>query len=203
MIDHHAVLYLTASGRDYIQQLATDSTAEWLVYQQDSLLIGDVRRIIEQAYQRPGEHEYRVIALVVNSIAIEAQHALLKIIEEPPITTRFVFVMPTVAGLLPTVQSRLHIVTSEFDSSDTTSIQNFMALTIPERLAYVAELTKKKDETALTTLQASLITLVHERQALPQIVRVALSPLLMYLRLRGAAKKMIWEEIAFVLPIAK
>ncbi len=203
MSTHHAILYTTPDRNRVLSRIQTETPeAECISYDVEVLSIGEVRRIIDQAYQKPGAHDYRLIVVSARGIAIEAQHALLKIIEEPPLTTRFAFILPSVAGLLPTVLSRLDVIPEHDHESSTQLIEAFIQLSLADRIAHIADIAKKKDDQAYDALYMSLLSYLETNQSLSMNTKAALMPLLPYLRMRGASKKMLWEEIALTVPIA-
>jgi DNA polymerase III delta prime subunit len=55
-------------------------------------------------------HGKKIFVLTMNGITVEAQNAMLKLLEEPPEYTHFFLIIPSVHLLLPTVKSRLSII---------------------------------------------------------------------------------------------
>jgi hypothetical protein len=202
MSTHHAVLVtsfdrtltLDAVRAKYAQ------TAEVVSYMVESLTIDDVRRIIQLAYQTPAQYTIRQLVVSARSINVEAQHALLKVIEEPPSTTRFTFILPSIAGLLPTIMSRV----SWQHSSESAVVYpaiftEFIAAPIAKRLEVIADIVKRKADTDWDQLYDGLV--VYSEGATHDYgVLLSLEPALRYLRQKGAAKKMIWEVLALTLP---
>jgi DNA polymerase III delta prime subunit len=76
-----------------------------------SLTIDDAREIKSTAETRPiGSTGKKVFVLTMNSITVEAQNALLKLLEEPPEYAHFFLIVPSAHLLLPTVKSRLSFI---------------------------------------------------------------------------------------------
>jgi len=72
-----------------------------------SLKIGDVRTMIEGASLKPFEADWKVFVIEgAERLTIEAQNALLKILEEPPAQTVFCLLAASKDHLLETIQSR-------------------------------------------------------------------------------------------------
>lgn len=70
--------------------------------------IGAVRDIRKDAYILPNEAKHKVYILKnVDRMNIQAQNALLKIIEEPPEYARFILICESRASLLETIMSRV------------------------------------------------------------------------------------------------
>jgi DNA polymerase III delta prime subunit len=206
MSNHHAIVYVTASRDavvEHLEQLHKEM-GELLVFTADTFSIGEVRQVISQAFQTPGSKDYRLLVIAANSIAPEAQQALLKILEEPPVTTRFALVLPDASTLLPTIRSRV-LVESLPDTIPTANplFQKFIEHTVPLRLEMIALIAKKKDDEAYQALFEGLTQyalLLPNDTTLP--VRQVVASSLRYLRMRGSAKKMLWEELALTLPTA-
>lgn len=86
--------------------LRVDKNPDVSVVRFEQLTIDDARELKTRAMQAPlGERQ--AFVLVFDKIVIPAQHALLKLLEEPATNTHLVLVVPELAQLLPTVQSRL------------------------------------------------------------------------------------------------
>lgn len=78
--------------------------------QYETFAIDDAREVKSLAETRPAnEGAYKVFVLTMNAITVEAQNALLKLLEEPPEYARFFLIMPSAHLLLPTVRSRVRI----------------------------------------------------------------------------------------------
>jgi DNA polymerase-3 subunit delta' len=72
-----------------------------------SIKIDPVREVLRRAGYRPFDGRQRVAIINdADALEVEAQQALLKMLEEPPPATRFVLVTPQPDALLPTIRSR-------------------------------------------------------------------------------------------------
>ena len=73
----------------------------------DSIVIDSVRESIRQTAYRPFEGKRRVVIIdEADRLVLQAQNALLKILEEPPNSSQFILVTARVDTLLATVRSR-------------------------------------------------------------------------------------------------
>ena len=73
-----------------------------------SVKIDQIRAVIPKAYIRPHEGDYSIFLLRnAHNLREEAQNALLKILEEPPATAKFVLTANSRDNLLETIKSRL------------------------------------------------------------------------------------------------
>ena len=90
-----------------------------------SFSVDEVRRIRKEAYISPNESEKRIFILAnAESMGVEAQNALLKIIEEPPPHAVFILTVQDTGALLPTVLSR--VVTVPINPVDDDTVRNFV-----------------------------------------------------------------------------
>ncbi|MFA6314876.1 MAG: hypothetical protein WC648_00690 [Candidatus Paceibacterota bacterium] len=119
----------------------------------ESLSIDDAREIKTAHSMRPTSMlGKKVFVIKMNAITIEAQNALLKLLEEPAEYAYFFLIIPGEHLLLPTVKSRLSFIRSKISrrqdegdnstASDTSSleIKNFVKGTYVKRLDIVKKL---------------------------------------------------------------
>ncbi len=199
MDSHHARLYISTNPEACMSSLLSEvHNMEVVPFTEDTLAIGTVRKIIDLAYQTPGSYEYRLIAITARSIAVEAQQALLKILEEPPQTTRFLIVLPDKASLLSTVLSRLSVV-SDTHGGVTEAFSEFVLMSYKERLDTIAEAAKQKNDTLFEAWYNGLVAYLESNDR-PEAELAPYLLVLSYARARGASKKMLWEEVALTLP---
>ena len=204
MPEHHAVLF---KGR-VLADTPLDITVlkegtELEIISAAVLSIGAVRALITTAYVRPFAKPTKTIVLEVGQIAPEAQQALLKLLEEPPATTRFILVLPIFDNLLPTLRSRLYQPADVRTVAVTKNelFETFERGSYAERIAQIADIAKAKDATDFEILATGLRTLVADSAVSPAMVQ--LHEWLLILPKRGASKKMLWEDIALTLAVAR
>ncbi len=200
MTTHHAVLISVPSPLEYeVPGLEVGIGSEYRLAQ---IGIDDVRKIISDAHRRPdnGSSE-RVLVVATQFITEEAQQALLKIIEEPPVSTRFIFVIPTGYNLLPTLESRFERaeVTEEVLSTET--FTTFLASTLAERLATIDVAVKNKNIVWQSEIKKGLhhylrsldvtVASVETLRDLEYVLRLLLT--------RGASNKFLLEHLALVI----
>lgn len=131
-----------------------------IFFDQNELLIDDARQIIAQSYI--AQKEPTLIVIMAKIFRIEAQNALLKILEEPPKNIFFCIVAMSKNLLLETVRSRLIITQKSRNLDRQLSGLNLANLSledianfIDEKLAL--EKTDKFDKNSLITLIHSII----------------------------------------------
>ncbi len=69
--------------------------------------VDDARRVGEFAAQAPLAGDQKCIVISTGRLFHEAQNALLKLFEEPPVGTTMILIVPAFGILLPTLRSRL------------------------------------------------------------------------------------------------
>lgn len=74
----------------------------------DDFLVEDAKAVIAEAYISEASLKY--IVLAAKQFNIYSQNALLKLLEEPPANIAFVIIAPGKSVLLPTVRSRLPVI---------------------------------------------------------------------------------------------
>ena len=198
---HHARLYISTDASRVVASIRDieEANSEIILFQAETLSIDEVRRIIQMAYQTPGAKAYRLLLITAGAIAIEAQQAFLKILEEPPVTTRFVLVLSSVAGLLPTVQSRLSLVHTEHSSNISDLFLRFLSSDQKVRIDMIADIAKRKADGDYVELYDGLVAYTGQGRVPEPLLRlVEIS--LRQLRQKGSSKKMVWEELALSIP---
>ncbi len=106
--------------------------------------VDDIRTISERAYLAPNEANGKVFILEeADTYNTQSQNALLKILEEPPKNVYFILTASSKNALLPTVRSRVCILSGQEKSLDSVKselIENFpsIAPACLNRMAYFA-----------------------------------------------------------------
>jgi len=210
MSDHHAkLLRLETLDHEVIKKfvaLIHVDDVEYLNF--TNFGIDDSRFLVEKAFVRPKVGQIQLLVVSFKQITVEAQQALLKILEEPPVATNFLFCLPTTLQLLPTLLSRLQVInTNEIEISETTDNQafnTFVALNYAERLTEIAERIKSKDQEWVTKIKIGLLSWLDQQDLIQ--VNHELSQTLLWaaglLQTRGSANKYLLEEVALSLPVA-
>lgn len=137
--------------------LTSSDLRQWLpktvdyVYEanHDVCKIDDVRTI--RSLQSERTEGISVFIISCSTITLEAQNALLKVLEEPNTHTYFYLIYPQVEQLLITLRSRLEVLDYVHESKEKgyVSSASFLAMTLDERFAYIKTITDKKHEPLL------------------------------------------------------
>lgn len=201
----HARLYIADSIENAgIDQGFLSSGTDIEHFVRDSFGIDDARLLSERAHRKPVMRATIDFVVHFASITTEAQNALLKLFEEPPVTSIFHVVVERSDVLLPTLRSRF-LVVAHAGHTDTEVAEAFMHLSYGERIDEIAKRTKAKDTTwAKAVMAGAEVYLVEQTSfsesnaALQGVVGVA-----RYFGARGSSSKMLLEELALSLPHIK
>ena len=196
---HHANLHLVNDVTRYQLQVPTEKVE---LHDQYFAKFGidDARNLISQAYVRPSNADSMCLVVRSEFITLEAQNALLKLLEEPPESSRFVFVLPADFTLLPTLSSRFNLNNNLGVDTDgkTPEFLAFLESTYKERLSSIDLAIKNKDLVWQRSIKTGLITYLkdtgkklHVYRELEFVARTLLT--------RGAANKMLLEHMSFLL----
>lgn len=184
----------------------TKGNPDFHLYEYNSFGIDDGRRLQELAVQKPLQ-KYKIFVTVFNTMTREAQNALLKLFEEPTKGTHFFLITPQTQTLLPTLTSRLFVISrEEKNAADTKEAETFLAMPKAERLAALKQLIEEKDKaSALQFLYAVESLLYSELQnssgkkeiadALTEVMRAR-----EYLFDRSSSLKLLLEHVALTVP---
>ncbi|MFM2383536.1 MAG: hypothetical protein RIQ72_108 [Candidatus Parcubacteria bacterium] len=78
-------------------------------FEHEKFGVDDAHLIHEILIKRPAQAEWNVVVVYTHTLTEQAQNALLKILEEPPVHTRFILITDSIHPLLPTLRSRLNL----------------------------------------------------------------------------------------------
>jgi len=163
--------------------------------------IDNARDLVVSAYNRPTHHAESLLIIRTHFITLEAQNALLKLLEEPPSSTKFIFVLPPDFALLRTLQSRFSIenIDQNKDNDQTNEIfTEFINIGYADRIAQIEKAIKAKDIQWQQSIKKGLIAHIKNKtesnaslKELEYIARTLLT--------RGASNKMLYEHLALTL----
>lgn len=157
--------------------------------------IDEARQLKEESARRPLKEAVLSFVVVTQDLTLEAQNALLKLLEETPADTAFYLIIPRESLLIPTLRSRFIEASSE--KASVTGASVFLGLSYADRLEWVGNMAKK-DPAQLSQLVTELGRLPAEK--LPGTSRASLLLTSQYVYNRGASRKMLIEELALSLP---
>lgn len=200
-VSHHATILRVDSPCAFALPAEYSDSSQILCV--DRFGIDDARELIHQAYQRPGEGEFQLLIVQTEFITNEAQNALLKVLEEPPISTKFLFVLPYDHFLLPTLASRFFELASG-DEKEASRVnqdfRQFLSLAYGERITMIEQKTKKNDLDWQRSIKRGLADhltaskMYRQSAELEYVARLLLT--------RGASNKMLLEQAALTLSVS-
>ena len=134
----HAIEAVHEQAAEIIAAIRALEHAAVDVLQEESLLIDHVRELQRKQQLHATGGDRKVFVVHVGSMQHEAQHALLKLIEEPTEKTHFFFILPSLSLVLPTVASRLFFLgrygLQHYSAELVQLARDFVTAPIPERL---------------------------------------------------------------------
>jgi len=182
------------------------------------LSVDDARRVAELAAGAAFAGSTKVVIVSASRAYHEAQNALLKLFEEPPVGTYLFLVMPTLGGLLPTLRSRvqeLKNIEYRIENIEVAeAAEAFMKASKEKRSAMIKKLTSGKDEEERRENREEALAIVNGIEAAAyatlkndgftkSIITALLSDittLRAHLYDRSAPVRMILEHLSLVLP---
>nr|WP_072513866.1 DNA polymerase III subunit delta' [Ndongobacter massiliensis] len=105
------------------EKWARGTLPDFWLEEAEKIPIDRIRTICARLYQKPLESTYRVVLLAhADAMRDEAQNALLKSLEEPPLYVVWLLVCENETRLLPTIRSRCRILRIEGKNAESTPI---------------------------------------------------------------------------------
>jgi DNA polymerase III, delta subunit len=204
-MEHHAYLYRAkAVSKETALALLPQLNAseiEYVVVR--SFGIDNVRELTSMAYRTPDSGGRLGIVVVAEGITIEAEQALLKLLEEPPLTTAFLFCILDSVFLLPTLLSRFSDITKPSDFIQTQAFADFLSSSLKDRILVISTKLANKDLLWQQEMKQGLIAYLGNPKANLEANSLGvLSYVVDHLLTRGASNKQLFEEIALTIPLA-
>lgn len=194
-IAHHSILLYThdISTVDIVEISAEDEVQDT---EFDTFGVDDAEQLIRNAHIRPATHNTQLCVIRTPFISLEAQNALLKVFEEPPLSTRFLLIVPKDFVVIDTLLSRCEIVEADNSTLENKSFTDFLAASYRERLALIDQAQKKKNAHWQRDIKKGLIeylkTHTNDIKELEYVARLLLT--------RGASNKFLLEHAALIIP---
>lgn len=167
----------------------------------ESFGVDESRELAAAQGLRPVMGDRKVFVLAIRGITHEAQNALLKVFEEPTPGAHFFVVSPSSRILLPTLRSRMVVVThpsalATGEAQAATDAKSFMSMGVKDRMALVQPMIEEKDR---PRAEAFLQALIGELRTAGKVKAVReVLPLLGYLKDRASSLKLILERVALL-----
>lgn len=207
---HHANIVLSQQdGREIVFNIlkkdlnfTVHQNPDFLVLENKSFGIDEVRNLEKWVINKPFLSEIKVSLLIIDTITFEAQNALLKMLEEPPLGTYFFINLSSLGNILPTLLSRVRVLdlSSADQSVDLTAenAQKFFKAGLKQKFAIIKNLSKSEDKSELKDLIRDLeIVARNEKADHGQLKNILVAKTLA--STRGASPKMLLEWLACML----
>jgi DNA polymerase III delta prime subunit len=214
-IKHHAYyivgdVHTLDAVREFLhrQKIDTEGNADYSELTYNNFSIDDTRELTRIQEIRPTqESKKKVFVITLDSITVEAQNALLKLVEEPATYTVFFFIIPSAHILLPTVKSRMIQVdiVGGATRGDIAEAEKFLALSLAKRMEYAKSLVEavskeKKSKQDVIDFLSGLELTIHDKKG-PVEGKTELEAILLakkYAGDRSPSLKMLVEYVAIV-----
>lgn len=195
--------------------LARRGNPDLVILRHGLFSVEDARKLMDVAVAAPiGSH--KVIIVSATRFFHEAQNALLKLFEEPPQNVTLILVLPSEGVLLPTLRSRLALLT-ESDANEaaiSALAHEFLAANAAEREKIIAKLVdcsksdkdeeKQQARSDAVRLAEDLMRAASGKEGVQNAERRAFIDDLMHflplLHTRSAPLKLIFEHLLLVIP---
>lgn len=204
---HHAYVvghiskeeYLELS--DFLKELFSDKRPDIRSLDYDVFGIGEARQL--RADQSLSSVDSKQVFIIKsNTITVEAQNALLKVLEEPAHDTHF-FLCIDERLLIPTLRSRVISIQRKGSTPIDGLIETFLQKDFTEQLLFVRTIAekyadtkdKKEAENFLNSLEKELCSNVFENSRALKAIQTTKK----YLSLRGANVKLLLENLVLSL----
>jgi len=197
--------------------IKTSGNPDVVIGKYSTFTIADGRHLKARQIERAITGEKKFFIIQTDFLNTEAQHALLKVFEEPADNVHFFILTPRVGALIDTLLSRLVYVKEDNDTRESYAKeagQIFLKQKAPERLKKVAALIKSHaDDEESGALRADALMLLNEIEsalysdasmnALSDRERAVFEQIQKsraYLSIPGASVKMLLEQISLLAP---
>lgn len=175
------------------------------------LSVEEARRVSESVSGAPLVGEYKIVIITAERAYHEAQNALLKLFEEPPLHTFLFLILPSLGGILPTLRSRVQVQRGEggeMFSEVPELVTDFLRASGEKRSALIKKLTSGKDDEARRENRDHALTLVNGLESILRTRGIEkyhatladIATLRGYLYDRSAPVKLILEHLSLVIP---
>jgi DNA polymerase III delta prime subunit len=187
-------------------QFEPQANPDFYYFETDTFTIEDGRRIKDMQQMRAfKEGGKRIFVVSFDFITVEAQNALLKVLEEPVAGAHFFLLCGTPEFLLPTVLSRVMKISAEH-VAPSTNVDVFAKASVSKRLLLIAGLSEDKDKAGALAFVSELEN-VYQTYLLKnptQEIADALKNIIAvrsYLLDRASNVKMLLEMLSISLPL--
>src|SRR3989338_581185 len=205
-MNHANIIISREECRDYVFDILEKdlnfnikANPDFLLVETESFSIDHARDLIKWSIGKALVGEIKVSLIIVKSITLEAQNALLKILEESPEGT-FIFIsLENLGGILPTLVSRVRILNLHKEVNNLEDdAQKFFSSKIKDKLSVIRTLSKKEDKSDIKELIKNLEQIAYQNKASANHIKNVLTAKI-FASTRGSSPKMLLEWLSAVL----
>lgn len=192
--------------------ISAQGNPDFQVSYYESFGVDEARTLKEAQTRSAFDGKHKIFIVGANSFTREAQNALLKTFEEPTQGTLFFIILPRAEMLLPTLRSRVLVVSGTNTPQDESKVlaEKFLDSSLEERFAMAKKMAEKKagetvDRELFRRIFDHIERILYTRTAgkrddsIARIFREIFQAKT-YLADRGSSPKMLLEHIAIVMP---
>ena len=164
----------------------------------------DEGRWLKESQLKKACGERKVFVISVNSITREAQNSLLKVFEEPTPNTHFFIISNSAEFLLPTLKSRLIILSRQKQDADESVFENFLSKKFNDRIKFLAGIIEDKSKSGAISFLNSLEFALKSKLEINKNNSHIFEEIIKcrnYLGDRSPSVKLILEHISLLVPV--
>jgi DNA polymerase III delta prime subunit len=171
----------------------------------ETFTIDDARKLQEAQAMKAFSDNRKIFILELNGMTHEAQNALLKAFEEPTPSTHFFIIAPSREIFLPTLRSRVQIISDTTEGgAGTIDPKEFLMSTPAKRLELIADIVEEKNKAeAVHLVNGIIVALSESKQEIAKEIYSELLKCRGYLNDRSPSVKLILEHLSLITPIVK
>jgi len=158
---------------------------------------------IKEHHTRQNLEEKQIFVISTRFMTHEAQNSLLKVFEEPTIDTHFFIITPSSDIFLPTLKSRLHIISklsTKESSQSSFEIERYVKGSRKDRLEILEDIIEEKDKGEAINFLNQLESYLYNKKGNYENTLKQIIDMRSYLYDRSPSVKMILEHISLIVP---
>jgi len=175
--------------------------SDFFIFEGDKFLIDKAREIKKIDSKTKALDKHRIFILSFESIGIDTQNALLKILEEPSENTIFFLLVSHTRNILDTIKSRARIIENHSKKIDIEA-REYLQASFTDREKISADLNKEKMQSFFNSLDLLLLEKRKEIENFAEFYKKFLS-LKKFVGNKGASIKYIFTYLNIYTPILK
>lgn len=182
-------------------KIQTKANPDFYFNEFESFGIDNGRELANYAFRKSVDGNIRIFVIVISSITIEAQNALLKLFEEPTDGTHFFIIIQSSNIFLPTLRSRFNIISQGLSLETATKnvlVNKFLKSTKSERIKLFENIIKEKNKEEALNFLNDLEAILYKNKTKNTEIFEILQKSRSYLRGRAPSIKMILENISII-----